>query len=228
MYTPNLKITFCVTCYDGDIHLLQDRLLGIYAEQTVQPDEVLVIASGTSSDPIIWDAPDLTIKSFEKRKLPGGARNQGGKFATGDVIVFCDVDDPIHPQKCEVVKKIFEDNKDVDALIHNFNWDTGDLETLYDLEDIKIEKIVDVDRRWEEEQNYVFDPYKDIPRTCVIIPSEMAAHHGHISCKKEIFDSIQYREDMWLGEDGDFCQSIVKSNYKLYYTPVILINYITT
>ena len=43
-----------------------------------------------------------------------------------------------------------------------------------------------------------------------------------------MFKTLKYREDMWLGEDGDFCQSIVKSDYNLYYTPLILINYITT
>ena len=65
-----MKITFCVTCYDGDVHLLEDRLLSIYSEQTVQPDEVLVITSGVGSGSIVWDAskPNLTIKTFEQRK----------------------------------------------------------------------------------------------------------------------------------------------------------------
>ena len=223
-----MKVTFCVTCYDGDVHLLQDRLLSIYAGQTVQPDEVLVITSGTGSGPIMWDGhkPNLTIKSFEQRKLPGGARNQGGKFAKGDVVCFCDVDDPIHPQKCEIVKKIFEDNPNVDALIHAYEFNSHEFET-YDSNNIEIEQITEVDPRWEKEQNYVFDPHKSLPLANIIVPSGNPAHHGHLSCKKEIFNTLKYREEMWIGEDGDFCQSIVKSQYKLFYTPLVLINYIT-
>lgn len=224
-----MKVTFCVTCYDGDVHLLQGRLLSICSEQTVQPDEILVITSGTGSGPIPWDEnkPSLAIKSFEQRKLPGGARNQGGKFATGDVVCFCDVDDPIHPQKCEIVKKIFENNPNVDALIHAYKFNSQEFEP-YDSSNIEIEQITEVDPRWEKEQNYVFDPQsKGLPRTNIVVPSGNPAHHGHLSCKKEIFDTLKYREEMWVGEDGDFCQSIVKSQYKLFYTPLVLINYIT-
>tara|TARA_Y100001938_G_scaffold149724_1_gene237650 strand:- start:380 stop:1051 length:672 start_codon:yes stop_codon:yes gene_type:complete len=223
-----VKITFCVTCYDGDVHLLEDRLLSIYSEQTVQPDEVLVITSGVGSGSIVWDAskPNLTIKTFEQRKLPGGARNQGGKFAKGDIVCFCDVDDPIHPQKCEIVKKIFEENPEVDALVHSYKFNTKEFNT-YDPSEIPIEKVTEVDERWEKEQNYVFNPHKELPKTCVITPSKGDVHHGHLSCKKEIFNDLKYREEMWLGEDGDFCQSIVKSSYSLFYTPLVLINYIT-
>jgi len=196
--------------------------------QTVQPDEILVFASGMPDGSVGCSDSNIKIYTLTKRVLPGGARNQGGKFATGDVVCFCDVDDPIHPQKCEIVKKIFNDNPSVDALLHNFNFDEGDLTQRYDRSNIHIEQVVALDERWEKEQNYIFDPEKDIPRTCIETPSKMPAHHGHISCKKEIFNTIQYREDMWLGEDGDFCQSVVKSDYKLYYTPLVLINYITT
>ena len=224
-----MKVSFCVTCYDGDVHLLRDRLLCIYSEQTVQPDEVLVIASGVDSEPIVGDAnkPNLTIKTFEQRMLPGGARNQGGKFATGDIVCFCDVDDPIHPQKCEIVKKIFEDNAEVDALVHNYKFNSTEFEN-YNPSEITIEEVTEVDERWEKEQNYVFNPHKEIPKTCVITPSKGDVHHGHLSCTKEIFNDLKYREEMWLGEDGDFCQSIVNSpKYSMYYTPLILINYIT-
>ena len=229
-----MKVSFCVTCYDGDIHLLRDRLLGIYSEQTVQPDEVLVIASGVDSESIIVRGANkpkslqsLTIKSFEQRMLPGGARNQGGKFATGDIVCFCDVDDPIHPQKCEIVKKIFEDNAEVDALVHSYKLNSTEFEN-YNLSEITIEEVTEVDERWEKEQNYVFNPHKELPATCIIPPSKGGVHHGHLSCTKEIFNDLKYREEMWLGEDGDFCQSIVNSpKYSMYYTPLILINYIT-
>ena len=231
-----MKITFCVTCYDGDVHLLHGRLMSIYEEQTVKPDEVLVITSGISSGPIVWDSnkPNLTIKTFEYRMLPGGARNQGGRFAKGDVVCFCDVDDPIHPQKCEVIKRVFG-NSDVDALLHNYNMDTHEFSKIDDIENIEIEKVTKFDSRWEEVQKstppidggyYCIDG--DLPRTTVTIDSGRPATHGHLSVRKEVLSEIKYIENMRIGEDGEFCQSIIKNDkFSLYYTPLVLINYIT-
>jgi glycosyltransferase involved in cell wall biosynthesis len=231
-----MRVTFCVTCYDGDVHLLPKRLADIYEQQTVSPDEVLVITSGVASGAIVWNSnmPDLTIKTFENRMLPGGARNKGGEFATGDVICFCDVDDPIHPQKCEVIKRVF-DNKDVDALLHSYNLDTDQFSEIEDLDNIELERVIEVDPRWEQDQKctppidggyYCIDG--DLPHTNIVTPSGRSAHHGHISVRKEICNEIKYIEHMRIGEDGAFCQSVVKSNkFSLYYTPLILINYMT-
>jgi glycosyltransferase involved in cell wall biosynthesis len=159
--------------------------------------------------------------------LAGGARNKGGQLATGEVVCFCDVDDPIHPQKCEVIKRVFA-NQNVDALLHNYKLNTHDFAPIENLDKIEVEKITTVDPRWEEEQNYIFNPHKDIPRTNVEAPSKKPICHGHCSARKEVLSEIKFREDMSLGEDGDFCQSIVKSNkFDLYYTPLVLINYIT-
>ncbi len=223
-----MKISFCITCYYRDVHLLQDRIEEIATGQTVLPDEIVVIASGMPDGSMRCLDPRIKIYTFPERMLPGGARNKGGELFSGDVVCFCDVDDPIHPQKCEIVKKIFSENPNVDALVHNFNFDEGDLDEIYDTSNIEIERILEVDPRWENEQKHIFEPHKDIPRTCVIAPSKKPIHHGHLSGRAEMFKTLKYREDMWLGEDGDFCQSIVKSDYNLYYTPLILINYITT
>lgn len=219
-----MSVSFCITCYDRDVHLVQ-QALSYVKNQTAQPDEILVIASGIKS--LGYHDPDITVYTFENRMGPGQARNKGGELATGNIVCFCDVDDPIHPQKCEVVKRVF-DNKKVDALIHNYKMDVMEFEPLTNLDDIQIEQIVTVDSRWEKEQHHVFNPHKDIPHTNVEAPSKQPVCHGHMSARKELLADISYREDMWLGEDGDFCQSIVKSaKYSLYYTPLILMNYIT-
>jgi len=218
-----MKISFCVTCYDKDAHLLQQSLNRILQNQTTEPDEILVIASGLKS--LGCNDPKIKIYVFEKRMFAGGARNKGGELATGDVVCFCDIDDPIHPQKCEIIKRAFG-NQDVDALVHNYRLDTLDFSPIQDTQDIEIEKVTSVDERWEKEQNYIFAPHEDIPRTNVKAQSGKPVCHGHLSAKKELLAKIKYREDMWMGEDGDFCQSIVKSKkFDLYYTPLKLINY---
>ena len=222
-----MKISLCITCYDQDYHHVESRLAGL-KQQTRYPDEVLVVASGLEK----LEVSDSNVKvyTFPARMLAGAARNKGGELATGDVVCFCDADDPMHPQKIEVVGRVFE-NKEIDALLHNYGLNSPNFAPIANTDEIETGQITEVDERWEKVQNYVFDPHRDIPRTCVVSPpkySDQPVCHGHVSAKKEVFMDIKYREDMWLGEDGDFCQSIVKSpKYSLYYTPLSLINYYT-
>jgi glycosyltransferase involved in cell wall biosynthesis len=220
-----VKISFCITCYDGDAHLLEQSLSTILQTQTTKPDEILVVSSGLKS--LSCSSPNVKVYNFKNRMLAGGARNKGGELATGEVVCFCDVDDPIHPKKCEVIKRVFA-NQNVDALVHNYRLDVLDFSPIQDTQEIKIEKVTDVDERWEKEQHYIFNPHKDIPRTNVEVRSNKPVCHGHLSAKKELLAEIKYREDMWVGEDGDMLQAIVKSKkFDLYYTPLVLINYIT-
>tara|TARA_B100000929_G_scaffold278449_1_gene254707 strand:- start:18 stop:692 length:675 start_codon:yes stop_codon:yes gene_type:complete len=224
-----MKVSFCITCYDRDIHLLGEALSYV-KNQTVKPDETLIIASGIKSlgynDPDVFNeflktliarynlekSDPIRIFTLNDRMLPGGARNVGGELATGDVVCFCDVDDPIHPQKCEIVKRVF-DNKNVDALIHNYNLGQEEFIMVSDLDQIPIEKVTTIDSP---------------PSTNIEVPSKLPATQGHMSARKKVLSDIKYKEDIVLGEDGMFCQSIVKSSkYSLYYTPLILINYIT-
>ena len=207
-----MKVSFCITCYDQDAHLLESSLSNILQTQTTKPDEILVVSSGLKS--LSCSIPNVKVYNFENRMLAGGARNKGGQLATGDVVCFCDVDDPIHPKKCEVIKRVFDDDcpDRVDALLHNYKFNTHDFAPIKSLDKIEIEKITSV------------DPTCTNVRTAANLP----VCHGHMSARKELLASISYREDMRLGEDGDFCQSVVKSNkFDLYYTPLILINYIT-
>ncbi len=222
-----MKISLCITCYDQDYHHVESRIL-VLKQQTRHPDEVLVVCSGLEKLEV--SDPNVKVYTFPARMLPGGARNKGGELATGDVVSFCDADDPMHPQKIEILGQIFKDEA-VDALVHGYGLNSPDFAPIANTDEIEIGQITEVDERWEKVQNHVFDPHRDIPRTCVVPPpkySDCPIHHGHISAKKEVFADLRYREDMWLGEDGDFCQSIVKSpKYSLYYTPLSLINYYT-
>ena len=221
-----MKVSFCITCYDQDAHLLESSLSNILQTQTTKPDEILVVSSGLES--LSCNSPNVKIYNFKDRVLAGRARNKGAELATGEVVCFCDVDDPIHPQKCEVIKRVFA-NQNVDALVHNYALGAARvMGQNLDKQDIEIEKITNVDDRWEKDQNYELFTDADLGRTNIKVPSDRPVCHGHLSAKKELLAEIKYREDMWLGEDGDFCQSIVKSKkFDLYYTPLVLINYIT-
>ena len=205
-----MKVTFCITCWRRDVYLLDDRLFDIYHKQTSKPDEVLVIVSGVDKIPATKYAQEnnLKIKFFRNQMLAGGARNKGAELAGGDIVCFCDVDDPIHPQKCQIMRVVFSE-RDIDAVVHNYQNKSKDF--------IKIEK------------NQILQGMEEITEygggSNVSAPSKMPIAHGPLSGRKEIFEDLKYLEDIGRGEDGLFCNSIVDSEYSLFYLPHCLINY---
>ena len=218
-----MKISFCITCYNKDAHLLQERLLDVVTKQTVQPDEILVIASGMPDGSIVCNDSNIKIYTLENRVLPATARNVGADCATGDIVCFCDVDDPIHPQKCEIIKTIFL-NENIDALVHSHLDNSSDFKNIPKEEMLEgLEKIVEFSGE-----------------TNVIPPSKLAVAHGPISAKKEVFEDLKYDKFTMsyveqsdgtykyfhTGEDCYFCRSIVYSKYSLHYIPLSLINYV--
>ena len=111
-----MKISLCITCWHKDAHFLPNTLKCI-KEQTFKPHEIIVVANNIES----LNVPDEDVKSFfiRERKPVSWSRNMGAKLATGDIVVFFDVDDIPHPQKLEVTNYVFE-NTDADCFVHGF------------------------------------------------------------------------------------------------------------
>lgn len=198
-----MKISFCIICYDRDVHLA-GHLLSELQKQTQYPDEIILVASGMDSLDI--EAKNLKVFTFKDRMLPNKARNKAAELATGDIVCLSDVDDPPHHQKIEIIKTIFQYDM-VDALVHNYESNNSNFK---DIEHkVRLEKITEV------------DPFS----TNVISPSQLPIHHAHISARKSVFADIKGPEHMSFGEDGMFCQRIVGSRYNLFYTKYKLISY---
>ena len=127
------------------------------------------------------------------------------------MVCFCDVDDAIHPQKCEYLKKVFKDSN-VSALVHNYHRPKSF-------------------GGWEE-LNFEYKSIQKVERinlTCSNIrtKNDEDVAHGPISCRTNIFKEITYNEKMQPGEDGTFCQDIVlHPEHHLYYTPQKLMVYL--
>lgn len=222
-----MEVTFCITCCDKDIHLL-DSCLNYVRNQLTPPDEIVVVCSGlgqvSSNLMEKMRKENVVFYNSPTRKLPGWARNVGAMISTGEVVAFCDVDDAIHPNKCCILKDVFKDSN-VSALLHNYHLPNsfGGWELNNQLK-FEVEEITEEEPAPEPVPNGWFD----IPRTNVMSPSRTPIHHGHISCRTEIFLSkaVAYDEDMSLGEDGTFCRSILHHpDYRLFYTPEKLIIY---
>ncbi len=219
----SIKSTFCITFCDKDWHLIERCADFIFCQST-RPDKVMFVGSGLLEKTHIAYSLCLKLgKQFSEhsiitcptRKLPGWARNSGAFFNQGrdEVISFCDVDDDIHPKKCDFIKSVFV-NPDVDALIHNYSrpevlcfpsWENVD-----DIDVLNIEPVTNV----EQERTNVMTNHKE------------PVAHGPVSIRGNVAQHFRYKENMSLGEDRIFCREIVNHpDFNLFYTPRKLIIY---
>lgn len=105
--------------------LWMSGILEAYQNQTVIPDEIVVVFSEvekindvdiTKLEKGLWDFK-LTIIKRNGVHLEGENRNVAMDNASGDILIFSDADDIPHPQRVEIVKYIFE-NYEVEHIIH--------------------------------------------------------------------------------------------------------------
>lgn len=194
------KFTLCITCWSEDVHMLPELLSNI-KNQTSQPDEIVVVGNNlkeikTDSNVITYAEPTRRSVSF--------SRNKAAELATGDILIYHDVDDVPHPQKIELIKSAF-DNEEVDAFVHGFMIDNM---FPFKYSKLKMEKITSLKHP---------KPYLNA--------SKDDLSHGHLSIKKKILNDIKYDEEITWGEDADFCKRLFMSGCNLYYGDHRLINY---
>jgi len=198
-----MKISLCITSYYKDVKLL-NNLLNLFTSQTIAPYEIIVYCSGLDGMRL---SPYLTIKNTSvpvfsvvsyKRTIQSVARNICASVATGDVIIFFDVDDYPHYQKIEITNEIFK-KYDPDFMVHSYSkTDTNLYKT------IEVEDIVP--------KNNLSNSAHDTNIIC----EDHSIHHAHIAVKKTIFEKIKYNEHInyYRKEDGKFCQDLLSHNFK--------------
>lgn len=201
-----MSVSFCITAYDKDISYL-DKCLSFIKQQTVSPNEVILLASNIK----YWNnSIDINTVFYTDLLSAGSARNKLIDISSSDIICFCDIDDEIHPKKCEIVKKLFGDY-DMNALVHSYHINYHAFDYI-DTQNLEIHKITGVDP----------NPLS----VNLLCPVNGDIAHGHISVKKKILNNIRYTNSS-NGEDGIFCRQIFNLDAnKMFYSPLKLINYI--
>lgn len=108
-------ISIIVPIYKVEQYL--DRCISSIFAQTFQDYELILVDDG-SPDNCGKMCDDYALKDKRVKvvhKENGGladARNAGLDIATGEYILFCDSDDFVHPQWCEIMLSVIENNKD--------------------------------------------------------------------------------------------------------------------
>lgn len=198
-----MKFTLCITCWSQDVHML-NQTLSCFKSQESHPDEIIVVGNQLNEIKVA----DSAIKTFAEptRRSPSFNRNKGAEIASGDVIIYHDVDDLPHPQKIQFIKKAFTEH-DVDAFVHGFS---EGMMYPYRYGDLEIERISKI-----KQDQYL---HSDI---C----TDGDLHHGHLSIKKELVNEFKYNEAIFFGEDADFIKRVFLAGHHVAYGNHKLINY---
>lgn len=120
-------ITLCIPCVDKHIPLLL-KLLSTINSFTRKPDKILISLSPKFSDSDLFDEkkkilesyPELHIDIIVQTQKTNAAQhlNIMGNIVKEGFIVRADADDIIHPQKFEIIEKIFDTYPDTKLVLH--------------------------------------------------------------------------------------------------------------
>jgi GT2 family glycosyltransferase len=214
-----MSIGVAIPCYYGHIPNLID-LLDSIEKQTLKPNKVVVSCSSTKDQIKLtknYSFP-LEIIITEENKNPAQNRNiAASKLDNVDYITFIDADDIMHPQRIEILLKVFKETE-CHIILHNYLLNDKNFENIQVI-NIRINELVQCFsgciRHIDFNKYYNTDEF---------------IHHAQITIKREIFDIIKYPEEYKFTrkEDCVFCYRIFElpnmknvyiSNKLSYYKP---------
>jgi glycosyltransferase involved in cell wall biosynthesis len=213
-----MKIGVAIPAYNGHIELLF-ILLDSIQNQTILPDKVVVSCS--SSDDTDFNNYNEKLKCYsfllqiitnkEKKSAAQNRNTAASNLAEMDYITFIDADDVMHPQRIEILLKVFQEN-DSDIILHNFSEFTND-------DQLFVKKF--------EDNEIVIRPnsLKQCYSGCIAMKEHYNTnekiHHGHVSIKQNIFNIVQFPEEpeFYRKEDCVFC-------YRVFSLPNIKDSYV--
>jgi glycosyltransferase involved in cell wall biosynthesis len=102
-----MKISVVIPAFNSSGTL--ELCLKTLRQQTLPPDEILLVDDGSSDDTVRIAAPYARVIPNERRKGVGGARNTGGFDAQGEILVFSDSDCVFPPMWLENTMREFAD-----------------------------------------------------------------------------------------------------------------------
>jgi glycosyltransferase involved in cell wall biosynthesis len=224
-----MKIGVAIPAYIGHIDLLF-KLLDSIQNQTVIPDKVVVSCSSTKKSDFELDCyfEKLQRYSFyleiiitEEKKNAAQNRNiAASKLSDMDYITFIDADDVMHPQRIEILLKVFQEH-DSDIILHNYF-----IDITFEKDTFKKIETSDIIAR----QNSLKQCYSGCIAHKYYSDTNGKIHHGHVSIKQNIFNYVQFPEEpeFYTKEDCVFCYRVfslenIKDSYianeLTYYKP---------
>jgi len=119
------RISVVIPAYNAASSI--ERAVRSVLHQTRRPDEILVVADGSSDDTVaIVESMGEPVRC--ERQANGGAasaRNRGVELASGDWVAFLDADDHWLPERLARQTALLAEHRDLVWVSGNFLWDRG-------------------------------------------------------------------------------------------------------
>ncbi|MFS2013763.1 glycosyltransferase [Azospirillum sp. CT11-132] len=123
-----MKLSLVIPCTHRDVVLVPD-LLEAYANGTELPDQVIVsVSNAHMADGAVLERiatigiarfPEILILKHHRRMFHGPNRQAASERAIHELICYQDADDTPHPQRIQIVKRLFE-QYDIMHLNHTY------------------------------------------------------------------------------------------------------------
>jgi GT2 family glycosyltransferase len=125
MFTPNkMSISVIIPVHNGGESFRQ--CLSSLAESAIAPDEIIVVSDAdTDGSWLVAQEFGAKVIRMPVNRGPAKARNLGASVASSDILYFIDADVVISRNAISQVKKAFENNSELAALIGSYDDEPG-------------------------------------------------------------------------------------------------------
>jgi hypothetical protein len=233
------KLAVAVPCYHGHINSLEKLLVSI-SKQTSLPELVVVSCSGVNKEEQLqklnsyiqqFKSFALKIIAHSDKKNASQNRNIAAdhiitefKFQNSDLISFFDADDEMHPQRLEIIRKVFE-TPETKLALHSYKFGDNPYDD-YSLFISTPSSILSVNLAQYDCVKVDGSGYN----TCHVIPPRLPIHNGQPVVRKEVFDKIRYNESVecYGREDSVFNCDVIRNfteHKNIAFVPLSLSNY---
>jgi len=205
-----MKIGVAIPAFIGHIYKLL-KLLDSIQSQSYIPDKVVVSCSSTKNtdfdlylEKIQKYTFPLQIITSEEKKSAAQNRNIAASFLTDvDCVTFIDADDTMHPQRIEILLNAFKEHG-CDIILHNY-YNYSNLETP---QNVFFKKIDSCDIKIRI--NSLEQCFSGCIKLKTYNDDNEKIHHGHVSIKQTIFNSVIFPEEpeFYRKEDCVFCYRV--------------------
>jgi GT2 family glycosyltransferase len=193
-----MSIGVAIPCYYGHIPKLLN-LLDSIENQCLKPNKVVVSCSSTKDEIKLTKNYSFPLEIIITEEHKNAAQNRNiaaSKLNDVDYITFIDADDIMHPQRIEILLKVFKETE-CDIILHN-----------YFINNCKFDKIENINIRINELVHYTGRiRHLDFNKYC---NTDQFIHYSQSTIKREIFDIIKYPEEQefYSKEDCIFCYRV--------------------
>ena len=198
-----MKISIALATYNGEQFL--EEQLESFLSQTHQPDELIICDDGSTDATVsivhhFAANASFSVKLFENENNLGYAHNFSKALAqcSGDIVFISDQDDVWHATKIEKMLARFEDEPELQLLIHDLDYCKENLTPIGQTKIERMEGIFNLDR------DYVVGMATAIRgsflKLCLPVPNEVNVSHDSWlhECARVIGKKMVMREVLAL------------------------------